>query len=78
MNVLYKGKKGNTPESPLLYFKCTVHEHHIYSTLFKTQERKSGRRSKEIEQRKESQNKHTHTKQTHTHKTRTYDLNLLH
>ena len=44
---------------------------HIYSTLtlFKTQERKSDRRSKEIEQRKESQN---------THKTRTCDLNLLH
>ena len=33
---------------------------HIYSTLFKTQERESDRRSKEIEQRKESQ--------THTHK----------
>ena len=28
---------------------------HIYSTLFKTQERESDRRSKEIEQRKESQ-----------------------
>ena len=28
---------------------------HIYSTLFKTQERKSDRRSKEIEQRNESQ-----------------------
>ena len=48
-----------------------VHEHHIYSTLFKTQERKSDRTSKEIEQRKESQN-------THTNKTRTCDLNLLH
>ena len=35
---------------------------HIYSTLFKIQERKSDRRNKEIEQRKESQN---------THKTRT-------
>ena len=32
---------------------------HIYSTLFKIQERKSDRRSKEIEQRKESQNTHT-------------------
>ena len=31
---------------------------HIYSTLFKTQERESDRRSKEVEQRKESQ-KHT-------------------
>ena len=31
---------------------------HIYSTLLKTQERESDRRSKEIEQRKESQ-KHT-------------------
>ena len=30
---------------------------HIYSTLFKTQERESDRRSKEIEQRKESQKK---------------------
>ena len=38
---------------------------HIYSTLFKIQERKADRRSKEIEQRKESQN---------THKTRTCDL----
>ena len=28
---------------------------HIYSTLFKTQERESDRSSKEIEQRKESQ-----------------------
>ena len=34
---------------------------HVYSTLFKTQERESDRRSKEIEQRKESQN--TQTKQ---------------
>ena len=32
---------------------------HIYSTLFKIQERKSDRRSREIEQRKESQNTHT-------------------
>ena len=31
---------------------------HIYSTLFKIQERKSDRRSKEIEPRKESQNTH--------------------
>ena len=37
---------------------------HIYSTLFKIQERKSDRRSKEIEQRKESQN--THIKQGRT------------
>ena len=44
---------------------------HIYSTLFKIQERKSDRRSREIEQRKESQN-------THTHKTKTCELNLLH
>ena len=29
---------------------------HIYSTLFKIQERKADSRSKEIEQRKESQN----------------------
>ena len=36
-------------------------DNHIYSTLFKIQERKSDRRSKEIEQRKESQN--THIKQ---------------
>ena len=42
---------------------------HIYSTLFKTQEREPDRRSKEIEQRKESQ-KHTHTNKT----TRTCDL----
>ena len=37
---------------------------HIYSTLFKIQERKADRRSKEIEQRKESQN--THIKQGQT------------
>ena len=43
---------------------------HIYSTLFKIQERKSDRRSREIEQRKESQN--THTNKT----TRTCELNL--
>ena len=35
---------------------------HIYSTLFKTQERESDRTSKEIEQRKESQ-KNTQRKQ---------------
>ena len=32
---------------------------HIYSTLFKTQERESDRRSQEIEQRKESQKTYT-------------------
>ena len=50
---------------------------HIYSTLFKTQERKSDR-SKEIEQRKESQNTHTHT-HTHTkqgHVTLIYCINI--
>ena len=36
---------------------------HIYSTLFQTQERESNRRSKEIEQRKESQRTLTQTKQ---------------
>ena len=41
---------------------CWYMNNHIYSTLFKIQERKSDRKSKEIEQRKESQN---------THKTRT-------
>ena len=50
---------------------CVCINNHIYSTLFKIQERKSDRRSREIEQRKESQN-------THKHKTRTCDLNLLH
>ena len=43
---------------------------YIYSTLFKIQERKSDRRSKEIEQRKESQS--THIKQG-----RTCDLTAL-
>ena len=38
---------------------------HIYSTLFKTQEREPDRRSKEIEQRKESPKTHTQTKQGH-------------
>ena len=42
------------------------HEQSLYSTLFKTQERESDRRSKEIEQRKETQ-------KTHTNKTRTCD-----
>ena len=37
-------------------YDCTCMNNHIYSTLFKIQERKSDRRSKEIEQRKESQN----------------------
>ena len=37
---------------------CHLMNNHIYSTLFKTQERESDRRSKEIEQRKESQNTH--------------------
>ena len=36
----------------------TYTNNHIYSTLFKTQERESDR-SKEIEQRKESQKTHT-------------------
>ena len=36
---------------------------YIYNTLFKTQDRESDRRSKEIEQTKESQNIHTQTKQ---------------
>ena len=40
----------------------TYMNNHIYSTLFKTQERESDRRSKEIEQRMESQ-KNTQTKQ---------------
>ena len=39
------------------------HIQYVYSTLFKIQERKADRRSKEIEQRKESQN--THIKQGH-------------
>ena len=36
---------------------CMYMNNHIYSILFKTQERESDRRSKEIEQRKESQKK---------------------
>ena len=44
-------------------FACKHMNNHIYSTLFKTQERKSDRRSKEIEQRKEPQNAHTQRKQ---------------
>ena len=40
-----------------------IMNNHIYSTLFKTQERESYRRSKEIEQRKES---HTQKKKTRT------------
>ena len=45
-----------------------IMNNHIYSTLFKTEERESDRSSKEIEQRKESQ-KNTHTNKT----TRTCD-----
>ena len=48
---------------------------HIYSTLFKIQERKSDRRSKEIEQRKESQN--THIKQGRTCDLTALTLNYL-
>ena len=44
----------------LLMILCM--NNHIYSTLFKIQETKSDRRSKEIEQRKESQNTHTQNK----------------
>ena len=49
----------------LVYSRYVMYfmNNHIYSTLFKTQERESNRRSKEIEQRKESQNTHTQTKQ---------------
>ena len=54
---------ANAPPAPPLKKKP--------GTLFKIQERKSDRRSREIEQRKELQN-------THTNKTRTCDLNLLH
>ena len=63
-------KEGNTVE-PLYCGHPWDMNNHIYSTLFKIQERKSDRRSREIEQRKELQN-------THTHKTRTCELNLLH
>ena len=51
-------------------FNTVCMNHHIHSTLFKIQERKSDIRSKEIEQRKESQN--THIKQG-----RTCDLTAL-
>ena len=44
-----------------MMFERVCMNNHIYSTLFKTQERKSDRRSKEIEQRNESQK--TQTKQ---------------
>ena len=42
-----KSKQGNTTNLNI--------NNHIYSKLFKTQERESDRRSKVIEQRKESQ-----------------------
>ena len=42
---------------PVMYMN-----NHIYSTLFKTQEREPDKRSKEIEQRKESQKKHKQNK----------------
>ena len=43
----------------VIVLQSTYMNNHIYSTLFKIQERKSDRRSREIEQRKESQNTHT-------------------
>ena len=52
-----------------LWKKCM--NNHIYSTLYKRLERKSDRRSKETEQRK---NHKTHTQNNN----RTCDLNLLH
>ena len=52
------------------YFFVHLKKCFLVYTLFKIQERKSDRRSREIEQRKELQN-------THTHKTRTCDF-LLH
>ena len=48
---------------------------HIYSTLFKIQERKADRRSKEIEQGNESQN--THIKQGQTCDLTALTLNYL-
>ena len=60
-----------TPYVVFILYYIQNMNNHIYSTLFKIQERKSDRRSREIEQRKELQN-------TYTHKTRTCDLNLLH
>ena len=48
-------------------------KNHIYSTLFKIQERKSDR-SRDIEQRKELQNTHTHIKQGHV--TLIYCINI--
>ena len=52
-----------TKELQFIFYFTYIHiymNNCIYSTLFKTQERESDRRSKEIEQRKESQKKHTH------------------
>ena len=48
---------------------------HIYSTLSKIQEKKLDRRSKEIEQRKESQN--IHIKQGRTRDLTALTLNYL-
>ena len=53
-----------------IYVKLNMSSH-IYTTLFKTPERKSNGRSKRTEHRKESQT-HTHT-HTYTNKTRTGD-----
>ena len=55
--------------------KDNIMNNHIYSTLFKIQERKSDRRSKEIEQTKESQN--THIKQGRTCDFTALTLNYL-
>ena len=57
------GSRGNL--GVVTAMQCIYMNNHIYSTLFKTQERESDRRSKEIEQRKESQK--------NTNKTRTCD-----
>ena len=63
-----------------MYGSMDVWEHgsmnnHIYSTLFKIQERRVDRRSKEIQQRKELQN--THIKQGRTCGLTALTLNYL-
>ena len=64
------------PRSSTFCIDLSMHVHEqSHSTLLKIQERKSDRRSKEIEQRKESQN--THIKQGRTCDLTALTLNYL-
>ena len=65
LNDLAREKLTELKTELEVYFKSTCMNNHIYSTLYKRLERKSDRRSKETEQRKNHKtHTHTHTKKT--------------